>query len=93
MKITTARPMSGYRVRLAFEDGTAGEVDLSDCAGEGVFAAWTKPGIFKKLAVTKSGALAWPGGLDLCGDALYLRLTGKQPEDLFPALYRDHAHA
>jgi len=54
-------------------------VDLTDFAGVGVFKAWKKPGVFKKLAVTKAGALSWPGDLDLCADALYLRLTGKQP--------------
>jgi hypothetical protein len=31
------------------------------------------------------GAIEWPGNLDLCPDALYLRLTGKRPEDVFPA--------
>jgi hypothetical protein len=36
--------------------------------------------------VTDRGALEWPGGLDLCGDALYLRLTGKGPEEVFPGL-------
>jgi hypothetical protein len=86
MKIISASPTTGYRVRLAFDDGVAGEVDLADYAGVGVFQAWRKPGVFKKLTVTKTGALAWPGDLDLCADALYLRVTGKRPEELFPAL-------
>ncbi|MBI1865621.1 MAG: hypothetical protein HYR98_07860 [Nitrospirae bacterium] len=27
--------------------------------------------------------------IDLCPDALYLRVTGKNPEDVFPALRRE----
>jgi hypothetical protein len=39
------------------------------------------------------GAVEWPGGIDMCPDALYLRMTGKQPEDLFPALHNRLSHA
>ena len=30
------------------------------------------------------GAIEWPSGLDLCADAMYLRLTGKSAEEVFP---------
>ena len=36
--------------------------------------------------VDKSGAISWNEDIDLCPDALYLRLTGKTAEELFPAL-------
>jgi hypothetical protein len=52
-------------------------VDLSDFAGRGVFAAWLRDGAFEQLSIGPGGALQWPGDLDLCPDALYLRLTGK----------------
>jgi len=39
------------------------------------------------------GVFEWPGELDLCADALYLKLTGKQPEDIFPALRQRATHA
>jgi hypothetical protein len=32
-------------------------------------------------------------GVDLCPDALYLRVTGKSPEEKFPALQHELAHA
>jgi hypothetical protein len=38
------------------------------------------------LHINASGAIAWNEELELCPDAVYLRLTGKTPEDLFPAL-------
>ena len=30
--------------------------------------------------------MAWNEELDICGDAIYLQLTGLTAEDLFPAL-------
>jgi hypothetical protein len=86
MKILSADPLSDFRLRLRFADGTDRVVDLSDLAGVGVFQAWTEPSVFEQVQVTKFGSLTWPGELDLCPDSLYLRATGKEPEDIFPAL-------
>jgi hypothetical protein len=92
MKITKAEPLAGYRLNVEFDDGVCGVVDLSDYAGVGVFAAWLKPGFFEQVAITSEGALAWPGDLDLCPDAVYMRLTGKTPEELFPLLRHQPAY-
>jgi hypothetical protein len=86
MKITHAQPRANFRLKLTFDNGTAGEVDLSALAGHGVFAAWNQPGIFEQARITCVGAVEWPGEFDLCADALYLQMTGKQPNELFPSL-------
>ncbi len=93
MKLLSAQPLSAYRLKVAFDDGVAGEVDLSSLAGRGVFAAWTQPGVFEQAKVTSEGAVEWPGEIDLCPDALYLRLTGRQPDELFPSLHGRLSHA
>jgi hypothetical protein len=80
------RPEAGYRLWLRYDDGAEGTVDLSDLVGRGVFEAWKDPRVFEGVKLTAHGALEWPGGLDLCPDAIYLRLTRKTPEDVFPAL-------
>jgi hypothetical protein len=85
-RILTARPLGGFRVALEFDDDTVATVDLSDLAGRGVFAAWTVPGTFERLAVGSAGELTWTCGVDLCPDALYLRATGKTVSELFPNL-------
>lgn len=85
-KLVGVRPLGGYRVWLRYADGTEGEVDLSDFAGRGVFKAWTDRRVFESVEIDESGALVWPGNIDLCPDALYLRLTGKKPEEVFPRL-------
>lgn len=93
MKLLELAPREGYKLFLRFEDGACGEVDLSSFAGRGVFAAWLRPGFFEQVILTKDGHPEWPGEIDLCPDALYMRLTGKRPEDVFPALRQLHAHA
>jgi hypothetical protein len=85
-KITTVKPLDGFRLWLRFSDGIEGIADLSDLAGHGVFSAWNTPGMFASVTVTDHGAVAWGNEIDLCPDTLYLRITGKTPEDLFPSL-------
>ena len=86
-------PRDGYKLFLRYEDGVCGEVDLSSFAGRGVFATWLKPGVFQQVVLTDAGYPEWPGETDLCPDALYMRLTGKRPEEVFPALRQLHVHA
>ena len=75
-------PRPKYRIWVEFSDGVAGEIDLSDSAGRGVFAAWNEPGFFEKVHVDSYGAVAWSEDIDLCPDALYMEITGKSFEEL-----------
>ena len=92
-KITAAKPLDGFHLWLRFSDGIEGVADLSDLAGHGVFSAWSTPGVFSEVKVTEFGAVAWGKEIDLCPDTLYLRVTGKTPEDLFPSLRETLTHA
>ena len=82
-----------FRIWLRYDDGTEGEVDLSDVAGRGVFAAWNDAAFFNSVRLGSHGAIEWGENLDICPDAMYLRLTGKSPEEVFPALKSVHADA
>ncbi len=93
MKITEVKALGGYRLHVVFDDGVCGIVDLSDYAGVGVFQAWLRPGIFEQVVITPDGALVWPSDLDLCPDAIYLRVTGKSAEEVFPGLRHQPAYA
>ena len=92
-KIVEVKALQGYRLWLRFGDGVQGEVDLSDLAGRGVFAAWNEREFFESVRIDEGRALAWGDSLDLCPDALYLRLTGKTPEEVFPKLKSSEVHA
>jgi len=92
-RITKVKVLPGYRLELEFDDGVSGVVDLSDTVGKGVFALWRNPLVFEQVRIGSSGELAWSDRIDLCPDALYLRVTGKKPEDIFPALRHQPTHA
>ena len=86
------RALEPYRIWLRYDDGVEGEVDLSDVAGQGVFAAWEDHSFFAGVHLGPAGSIAWSDRIDMCGDALYLEITGLTPEELFPRL-RDAADA
>ena len=77
---------AGYRIWLRYSDGVAGEVDLSDMAGQGVFDVWLDRLFFEKVHVSDHGSIAWSDDIELCADALYMELTGKTAEEVFPVL-------
>jgi len=93
MKIIHAKALSGHRLELKYETGESGVVDLSALVGRGVFSAWNAPNVFEAVRVTAEGAVEWPGELDLCPDALFLQMTGKTPQNVFPSLNQQAAHA
>lgn len=87
------RALPKYRLYLEFSDGVTGQVDLSDLAGKGVFEAWNDYSFFKKVHLGEHREVKWGDNIELCSDSLYLRLTGKPPEELFPRLRREQPHA
>lgn len=92
-KIVAIKALPEYKLWLEYADGTKGEVDVSHLVGQGVFKKWLIPGEFEKVSIGSMGELVWGNDIDLCPDSLYLRLTGKSPEDIFPALQRESIHA
>ena len=74
---TEVEPRDGYRIWLSYSDGTTGEINLSHLAGHGVFKVWNDRNCFEAVHITSYGAIAWGKDIELCPDALYIRLTGK----------------
>ena len=93
MKLVELSPRENYGLFLRYEDGTEGVMDLSSLAGRGVFALWLEPGVFEQAKLPDSGVPEWLGELDLCSDSLYMQLTGKSAEEIFPNLRSIPAHA
>jgi hypothetical protein len=92
-RISKVKALQEFRLELEFDDGVSGTVDLSGLVGKGVFALWCDPRAFEQFRIGSSGELAWGDQIDLCPDALYLKVTRKTPEDLFPALRHERAGA
>lgn len=79
-------PREGYRIWLRYADRVEGEVDLSHLVGKGVFEAWRDRGFFERVYLSDWRSVAWNEEIELCADALYLKITGKSPEDIMPGL-------
>jgi hypothetical protein len=76
-KPVEVKPLANYRIWLKYADGVTGTVDLSHLAGKGVFALWDDYAAFERVYVGESGEIAWTEEIDLCPDALYMKITGK----------------
>lgn len=76
--IAAAEALPSHRLRLRFEDGVEGEVDVARLVRfEGVLAALADPAEFARVRVDpESGTVVWPNGADLDPDVLYAEVTG-----------------
>lgn len=78
VKVLLANPET-FHVKLRFADGVTGEVDLSSIfvRPKALAAEVVRGQLFTKCFV-ESGGLAWPNGLELCADALKLKIISKK---------------
>jgi hypothetical protein len=71
--VARVEALAAYRLRVVFEDGLTGVVDMSAMVlslEAGVFAVLADPARFAQVRITL-GAVSWPEGLDLAPDAMY----------------------
>ena len=71
--VIEAKHIRDYVVWVKFEDGTAGEIDLSSELWGPVFEPLKDPEYFASLSVAEYGTIAWPNGADLAPEFLYDR--------------------
>jgi len=91
-ELLDVKPLENYRIWVKYADGVEGVVDLSYLVGQGVFALWEDYEEFRKVHVGPSGEIAWTEEVELCSDSVYLKITGKKPEDIFPKLQELTVH-
>jgi len=87
------KALADYRIWLRFPDGVEGEVDLAHLAGRGVFSLWRDYTLFQQVHLGPHGEIAWNDEVELCPDSMYMQLTGKAPEEVFPNLARTEVGA
>ena len=75
----------GFRIWLEYSDGVSGEVDLSHLAGNDAFKIWKDRECFESVYLD-CGDIAWSDDAGLCHNALYMQITGKTVEELFPGV-------
>lgn len=83
-KIISVEALEKYKIKVIFSDEIQGIYDVSDLAGNGVFKIWDTDDNFFKVFINKeSGAISWPGEIDLDRINAYCIIKGISPERFF----------
>lgn len=77
--IVEVQPLDGYRLRLRFENGVEGAVDVAHLVEfTGVFAPLRDRAYFQQVRVNPdTGTIGWPNDADLDPDVLYALVSGE----------------
>lgn len=79
--IVSVQTLGGHKVRLRFEDGVEGVVDIAGIVPfTGVLAPLSDPACFELVSIlVEHGTIGWPNGADLDPDVLYSLVCEEPP--------------
>ncbi len=86
---TEVKALEKYKIWVKFNDGVEGIIDLSYCAGKGIFKAWEEQGAFENVKANGSG-IEWNEKLDIDSMNVYLKITNQTYEEY---LNKQKSHA
>jgi len=76
-RVTSVQVTGPHRLRLAFDDGRAGEVDFTGRQWTGVFTPLADPTYFAQVRLEPGAeTISWPNGADMAPETLYERAVG-----------------
>jgi hypothetical protein len=79
IRIVSAKPLSDYRLKITFNDGLSGIFPVEPERRGGVFLKLLDVNVFNDVTInTDFGCVEWPGGIDLCPDAMHQAMTGSE---------------
>lgn len=70
VSVQSVEVLPGYRLSLAFSDGTTGVVDLANELWGADLESLRKPDRFAQARIT-NGTVAWPNGANFAAEWLY----------------------
>ena len=73
-------PLTGYRIRVTYPDGTEGVIDLSGDVGREVFAPLSNEAFFRTVHIGQYGQIAWSEDIEICPDSAYEEITRRPAE-------------
>lgn len=86
MKITSVTALNAYKLKVTFEDGISGVIDLSDFVTTGIFAPLSDTNLFNKV-YTNGYSIAWSNELEIDAIAIYAEIVNKGPEEILNVNY------
>ena len=78
--LQSVKPLSGYKLELTYANGVNGIFDVSSLLQFDVFSNLKNIELFNKVQKNHN-AVVWNEEIDLCGDSLYLKITGEELKD------------
>lgn len=70
--VESVRPLDDYELEVTFENGERKRFDMKPYLSRGIFVRLQDRAVFQAVRAV-AGSIAWPGGLDLSYDTLYVR--------------------
>ncbi len=90
-KIIAVKAIGNYKLQIHFNDETRGGYDLAHLAGKGIFKQWDADNNFSKVFIDEaSGAISWPGDIDLDTLNIYCKIKGITTDNYLHTI-TDHA--
>lgn len=74
IRVNSAQPLPGYRLRVTCSDGASGIFDMSKYLDKGVFRKLNDPTEFAKVKLV-SGVPTWPGNIDIAAERVRSDMT------------------
>jgi hypothetical protein len=81
MKVTDIAVIPEYKLKVTFDDGVSGVIDLRDFIENGIFSVLKDKQLFNKV-YTVGYAIAWSDELEIDAIAVYAEILNKKPEDI-----------
>ena len=79
IRIDRVQPLAGSRLKVTFEEGLTGIFAVEPELRGGVFLKLIDPTLFNAVTINPDfGNVEWPGGIDLCPDAMYRSMLGSK---------------
>ncbi len=81
-RIISAEPLPQCRLKVVFDDGMSGIFPVEPAKRGGVFLTLLDARVFNAVTVNADfGCVEWPGGIDLCPDAMRQAMCSSQPDE------------
>jgi len=76
LEVTSAEHVEGYKIRLRFNNGEAGIVDLDDCLWGPMFEPLKNLSVFKRFTVSEVlHTVCWENDADFAPEFLYDKMV------------------
>ena len=81
MQATGVTAIGEYKIKVVFDNGVSGIVDLTDLVQKGIFRELKDPIFFAKVYTTGE-AIAWSDDLEIDAFNVYAKIVKKEPSEL-----------